>query len=402
MKSVQEIRIEEYDYELPESSIALFPKEKRDSSNLLAYKKGTIHHHTFTDLPNLLEEECLIYFNNSKVINARLWFRKPTGSVIEVFCLEPTEEDMAVSLSSVGQTKWNCYIRGAKKWKSGPLSQVITINGEDVTLEVHKGPNKEDYFEVDFNWEGSFTFSEILETAGRIPLPPYIERESEDTDLDRYQTVYAEDEGSVAAPTAGLHFTDTVLKDLKERGHDLRYLTLHVGAGTFKPVTSENIGNHYMHEECFEVSFGLIKELFENNKAVVAVGTTSVRTLESLYWLGCKCAMNPEKFKADLQQWEIYEPSFKQISVKEALKALMRYLEENQLNALFGSTKLIIAPGYIYRIVRALITNFHLPKSTLLLLVSALIGENWKEVYKEALEKDYRFLSYGDSSLLWP
>ena len=400
MKEIRQINIEDYNYNLPEDRIAYFPKEKRDESKLLVYRNGEIHDREFKDVADELDSNSLIVFNDSRVIKARLWFHKDTGAVIEVFCLEPTDLEMSQALSSTKELKWNCYIRGAKKWKSGLLKREIEVDGEKVNFSVEKIDRKEDYFIVNFSWDTDHSYSQVLEVAGNIPLPPYIQREAQNKDDERYQTVYSDEEGSVAAPTAGLHFTKDILSNLKEMGVGEEYLTLHVGAGTFKPVNSEEIGNHYMHEEYFEVEVSTIKNILSaKDRKIIAVGTTSVRTLESLYWLGCKISVEKDK-ELFLGQWDVYEKNWPSLSLEESFEKLISYARSNGLNGIVGSTELIIAPGYKFKVIDGMFTNFHLPKSTLLLLISALVGKKWKGIYNHAIEHEYRFLSYGDSSLL--
>jgi len=400
------IPIADYNYDLPNEKIAYHPKENREESKLLVYQKGVISQQSFQNLPDLLSANDYLVFNNTRVINARLWFQKTTGKIIEIFCLEPQEKEIVQALSETNKSVWKCMVGGAKRWKQNPLEKQVTINGEDVIVKASKGQYANNAFEITFEWNSeTISFSEILEELGNTPLPPYIKRENTLEDETRYQTVYSKLEGSVAAPTAGLHFSDNILLDLKKKNISTDFLTLHVGAGTFKPVTSETIGEHNMHFEVFEVSIELIEHLISNiNKRIIPVGTTSCRTIESLYWLGCKMVLqqisnsNPS---LELTQWEAYELEKEAIPVEKALEALVKYANQNGKKIL-GKTQLMIAPGYKYKIAKGLITNFHLPQSTLLLLVSAMVGEDWKTIYDFALDQDFRFLSYGDSSILLP
>lgn len=404
MKEFKKIKIQDYDYDLDKNNIAYHPSKKRGESKLLFYKQGSIEHHSFGHCTELLNSNDLVVFNNSRVINARLWFQKITGKIIEVFCLEPSQMDMAEALGSNEKQEWNCYVGGAKKWKSGKLSKEIFIQDKKVLVEIEKGERVQDYFKILFSWNSEHIFSEIIEELGNIPLPPYIDRENQIEDENRYQTVYSEIDGSVAAPTAGLHFSDEIIEQLKSKSVICENITLHVGAGTFKPVNSEEIGDHSMHAEYFEVPLSFLEMLFENHdKRVIAVGTTSVRTLESLYWIAHKINNKAmEDGAIHLNQWELYENLESNLSLKEALGILIDYLTEQGKSVLIGSTELMIVPGYEFKIVQGMFTNFHLPKSTLLLLITALIGEDWKEIYDTAQKSGYTFLSYGDSSLLIP
>ncbi len=402
MKNPKEISISEYDYPLPKERIAYHPLDSRSSSKLLHFD-GSVHDRTFSDLPNLLDENHCLVFNNTRVINARIWFRKSTGKIIEIFCLEPKNLDMAEALAQKCEATWICLIGGAKAWKESELKQSVVIDEVLTNLEVRKGERVSDGFEVHFSWDNDgASFGEVLEMAGKVPLPPYIKREAEEDDYERYQTVFSRIEGSVAAPTAGLHFDDGILSHLKARNVQNEQLTLHVGAGTFKPVVSEEIGEHAMHKEAFEITKAFIEKLINNPKLkIIAVGTTSLRTLESMYWMGVKLLINKDN-PFVLEQWEVYEMEELRVSRKDALLALYNFLDGSNSNLLLGSTGLMIAPGYRFKIITGLVTNFHLPKSTLLLLVSALVGDAWKNIYDHALKSEYRFLSYGDSSLLLP
>ena len=403
MKNIQEIAIAEYDYPLPDERIAKYPLAERDTSKLLLYKGGEIREEKFANLPSFIPQGALMVFNNTRVIQARLRFRKETGAQIEVFCLEPEQPaDYQQMFQETKECVWQCLVGNSSRWKGGVLSQVINIGGVDVTLSVERVSNAAVNL-VRFFWDGGFTFAELLEAAGELPIPPYLNRKTEESDKNTYQTVYSKVKGSVAAPTAGLHFTPAVLSALDATGVQRGEVTLHVGAGTFKPVKSELIADHEMHEEYIEVQRALLERLVAAGGAAVAVGTTSVRTLESLYFLGEKVSENPaiEESELCVEQWEPYNREHT-ISTVEALTALLQWLDAKGLDRLHSHTRIMIAPGYTFRIVKAIVTNFHQPKSTLLLLVSAFIGGNWRKVYDYALENGFRFLSYGDSSLLIP
>lgn len=405
MNEPKQIRIDEFDYPLPDERIAKFPLPERDQSKLLVYQKGKISRDVFTSLPGYLPEGSLMIFNNTRVIQARLHFRKETGALIEVFCLEPVQPaDYALSFQQTRSCGWLCMIGNLKKWKEGGLSKAMQVKGKPVTLTARRGECRGTSHRVDFEWDNpQVTFADILEVFGELPIPPYLNRETQESDKQTYQTVYSKIQGSVAAPTAGLHFTGRVLGDLQRRGIECGELTLHVGAGTFKPVKSEQIAGHEMHTEYISVSRHTLGRLIAHGGQAIAVGTTSVRTLESLYHIGVKLSRNPDAAEEALHvdQWQPYEcPS--QLSPVESLQHIARYLDRHGMETLHTSTQIIIAPGYDYRIVRAMVTNFHQPKSTLLLLVSAFVDGRWKEIYDYALEHDFRFLSYGDSSLLIP
>ena len=403
MKNIQEIAIAEYDYPLPDERIAKYPLAERDTSKLLLYKGGEIREEKFANLPSFIPQGALMVFNNTRVIQARLRFRKETGAQIEVFCLEPEQPaDYQQMFQETKECVWQCLVGNSNRWKGGVLSQVINIGGVDVTLSVERVSSAAVNL-VRFFWDGGFTFAELLEAAGELPIPPYLNRKTEESDKNTYQTVYSKVKGSVAAPTAGLHFTPAVLSALDATGVQRGEVTLHVGAGTFKPVKSELIADHEMHEEYIEVQRALLERLVAAGGAAVAVGTTSVRTLESLYFLGEKVSENPaiEESELCVEQWEPYNREH-MISTVEALTALLQWLDAKGLDRVHSHTRIMIAPGYTFRIVKAIVTNFHQPKSTLLLLVSAFIGGNWRKVYDYALENGFRFLSYGDSSLLIP
>lgn len=405
MEETKHIKINDYNYPLPEERIAKFPLPVRDQSKLLVYRKGEISETVFTSLPNYLESGSLMIFNNTKVIQARLHFRKETGALIEIFCLEPIQpNDYALNFQQTQHAAWLCMIGNLKKWKEGSLQKELTVKGKPFTLTATRGACHGTSHWVDFTWNNDeVTFADILEVFGELPIPPYLNRETQESDKETYQTVYSKIEGSVAAPTAGLHFTQRVLDSLAEKGVDLEEVTLHVGAGTFKPVKSEEIEGHEMHTEYISVNRRTIEKLLAHQGEAIAVGTTSVRTLESLYYIGTTISQHPDASQEELhvKQWQPYETS-SSLSTIEALQQILNYMERHQLETLHTSTQIIIAPGYEYKIVKKMITNFHQPQSTLLLLVSAFVKGNWKSIYDYALSHDFRFLSYGDSSLLIP
>lgn len=404
MQKTQDIRIEDYDYPLPDERIAKFPLTRRDNSRLLLYNEGAIGQYQFADMPSLLPDNAMLVFNNTRVIQARMRFRKATGALIEIFCLEPLSPvDYALSLQSNTSCRWLCLLGNAKKWKEGNLQLSFMHEGREVTLTAQRGTQQGDGFEIDFAWnDTSITFGELLETLGELPIPPYLNRATEESDKTTYQTVYSKVEGSVAAPTAGLHFTPEVLEAVQKRGIPTHELTLHVGAGTFKPVKSDTIARHEMHTEYISVSRALIEALCDTSRRVVAVGTTSVRTLESLYYIALTLYRNrlatPDELR--VQQWVPYADN-PELSRVEAMQLLLDYLDRIGAERLVSATRIIIAPGYRFHIVDGIITNFHQPRSTLLLLVSAFVGGDWRSIYDYALMHDFRFLSYGDSSLLW-
>lgn len=402
LDELKNIAIADYDYPLPDDRVARFPVDQRDHSKLLTLIGGTIGEHHFYEIPDLLPQNSILVFNNTKVIHARLFFRKPTGSTIEVFCLEPYQMPVAQSFEQREHCTWNCFVGNNKKWKSGSLERIVDIDGQAVTLTATRQQAVGNAWIIDFEWTGGFSFAEIIDRAGVIPLPPYLGREAEQSDADRYQTVYAEHEGSVAAPTAGLHFTPQVFDRLAHRGIPTEYLTLHVGAGTFKPVSTPTIGQHEMHVEKVQVSFDNISHILAHpDRRLIAVGTTSVRTLESLYWFGVQLHANPDLDAMHVDQWEPYQ-SDTRLTGHEALAHVLEWMQRRDIDHLDGDTRLMIAPGYTYRVVQGLVTNFHQPKSTLLLLVSAMIGDRWRECYRFALDHGFRFLSYGDSCLFLP
>jgi len=403
MSEPRNISTEDYNYELPEERIAKFPLPQRDESKLLVYKNGEITQRIFKQIVDILPENATLIFNNTKVIYARLVFHKESGARIEIFCLEPdSPADYAASFSQTSKCTWKCMVGNLRKWKAGPLTKKIEINGESVCFTAQMlNSNGLDNL-IEFSWDNThFAFSEILENMGELPIPPYLNRKTCENDKITYQTVYSKIKGSVAAPTAGLHFTKNVLDSLKNRNVSCKELTLHVGAGTFHPVKSDTIGGHNMHSEMISVSKELIVHLLNNPDNIFAVGTTSVRTLESLFYAGRKLENNPnaEMQELDVEQWEPYDKN-DDTTTEKALQNIVNYLDKKQLDELQIHTRIIIVPGFKFRIVKGIITNFHQPKSTLLLLVSAFIGEDWRKIYDFALSHDFRFLSYGDSSIL--
>ena len=405
MEETKHIRISDYNYPLPDERIAKFPLKERDSSKLLVYKHGDIEERVFSSLPEYIEPGSLMIFNNTKVIQARLHFRKETGALIEIFCLEPIQpNDYAINFQQTEHSAWLCMVGNMKKWKESELRKEIPVKGKTITLTAKRGKCFGTSHWIDFNWNNNeVTFADILEVFGELPIPPYLNRETEESDKETYQTVYSKIKGSVAAPTAGLHFTDRVLDKLRNNGVDLEEVTLHVGAGTFRPVKSEEISGHDMHTEYISVSKQTIEKLLAHNAEVTAVGTTSVRTIESLYYIGASLETNKEASQEELhvKQWTPYEQNY-DINAMEALQNILDYMNRYNLDALHTSTQIIIVPGYEYKIVKRIITNFHQPQSTLLLLVSAFVKGNWRKIYDYALSHDFRFLSYGDSSLLIP
>ncbi|HIX22351.1 MAG TPA: S-adenosylmethionine:tRNA ribosyltransferase-isomerase [Candidatus Parabacteroides faecavium] len=400
----QQIRIEEYDYPLPDERIAKFPLAKRDESKLLLYKDGQVSESVFKHIADYLPAGSLLVYNNTRVIQARLLFQKATGARIEVFCLEPAEpHDYALIFQQTERCSWICLVGNLKKWKDGLLTKKVTIQGEEVILSAEKKESHGDSHRIEFTWNNpKYTFADLLDAAGVLPIPPYLHRETEKSDLVTYQTVYSKIKGSVAAPTAGLHFTPEVLAEVDAHGIGREEVTLHVGAGTFKPVKSETIEGHEMHTEFISVRRSSIERIQKNLGKIIAVGTTSVRTLESLYYIGVKLASHPDAISEELvvNQWMPYEAENNRIPVAEALQHILDYLDRHQADKLVTATQIIIAPGYEFKIVRGIITNFHQPKSTLLLLISAFVKGNWRTIYDYALSHDFRFLSYGDSSLL--
>ncbi|WP_132052997.1 S-adenosylmethionine:tRNA ribosyltransferase-isomerase [Pseudocnuella soli] len=395
------IKIDAYTYDLPDDRIAAFPLSKRDDSKLLVYESGKIEDDHFYNLPQHLPQGATLVVNNTRVIEARLLFQKPTGGVIEIFCLEPTDLPMESALAQSGTVRWNCMVGGASKWKPGQVLRKELAGGAELrAYYIDKQPQ---HFIIGFEWHPAhLAFAEILHEAGAIPLPPYIKRAAQTDDATRYQTIFSQEQGSVAAPTASLHFTPEVFGALAQKGIHTAPLTLHVGAGTFKPVKSETIGEHQMHAEHFHVSKTTLEQLIAAEQ-IVASGTTSLRTLESLYWIGVKLLRQQFDGAGELwlDQWECYILMDETTSYAQSLAALVQHLDRISESVLYCKTSLLIVPGYRFRSAMALITNFHQPQSTLLLLVAAFIGADWRKVYDHAMERDYRFLSYGDSSLLY-
>lgn len=404
MTTQKNIRIDDFDYPLPDERIAFYPKESRTTSKLLVYRRGNheITDSNFASLPDFLTSDMMVVFNDSKVIHARLLVHNATGAAIEIFCLEPLAPttELSAALAQTGPVTWKCFVGNAKRWKQ-PLSFEVTVNGHNLTVTAEKGRQVENAFEVHFSWpDRGVTFAEWVEAYGKTPLPPYIKRQAETGDETRYQTVYAHYDGSVAAPTAGLHFSKELLQDIENKGIETEYVTLHVGAGTFKPVTADTIGDHYMHDEQIVIRRELVEHLLcTTDKKIVAVGTTVTRSLESIFIIGAKLQLglpNP----LHVEQWEVYEnPAISTVSVEDALKAILHFLDEKGLEYVTASTCLMIVPSYSFKMMRAIITNFHQPKSTLLLLISAYLGDAWRDIYQHALSHEYRFLSYGDANL---
>jgi S-adenosylmethionine:tRNA ribosyltransferase-isomerase len=396
------ISISDYSYDLPDERIAKYPLDERDQSKLLVWNNGKINDSQFFNLVEFLTPKSLLIFNNTRVIRARLLFQKETGAKIEIFCLDPFEPaDYQIAFQTTQSCVWHCMVGNQKKWKGEKLRKIIRINDCNVELCAEQ-ISDENKSLTRFTWDHpEFEFAKMIEYAGILPIPPYLNRETEESDLERYQTVYSKIKGSVAAPTAGLHFTERVFADLKTKGHQLAELTLHVGAGTFQPVKSKTISGHEMHAEHIYVNRDFLKKLIQNQGKKIAVGTTSVRTLESLFWLGLRISKNPQTSPHDLfvSQWEPYLDEPVNFSTTEALQNLVDWLDRNKTDHLAASTQIIIVPGYTFRIVDGLITNFHQPQSTLLLLISAYLGDEWKNIYDHALQNGYRFLSYGDSNL---
>jgi len=399
---IPEIRIEDFNYNLPDERIAKYPLPCRDGSKLLVYKDGEVSHRMFKGISELLPEGSIMVFNDTKVVPARLHFQRETGAHIEIFCLEPVQPEEYVSMFAVtDRCRWRCIVGNVKRWKMDTLSLYNPAGDESIRLMDLKADLIERDGEtsiVEFSWSDGSPFSKVLEVSGSIPIPPYLNRDTEDVDLERYQTLYARFRGSVAAPTAGLHFTEEVLDSIRRRNIETQTVCLHVGAGTFLPVKTSLVSEHNMHREPFVVTKEFIKKLIDKKGKLIAVGTTSVRTLESLYYVGVKCI--EDGAPSDVCQWDPYQKEYS-YSLTESLEAIVGYLEANSLEELKVGTRIIIVPGYSFKVVDVLVTNFHQPQSTLLLLISAFVDGDWKKIYRHALENDFRFLSYGDSSVLF-
>ena len=399
---IPEIRIEDYNYNLPDERIAKYPLPQRDGSKLLHYKDGNVTEKKFSEIASLLPEGSIMVFNDTKVVPARLHFQRSTGAHIEIFCLEPVQPEEYVTMFAVtDRCRWKCIVGNVKRWKNDTLNLYNPDSNEEVTTLALKADLIERQGEtsiVEFSWEGGLPFSKVLEIGGSIPIPPYLNRNTEDVDLERYQTLYARFRGSVAAPTAGLHFTENVLQAIRERNITTETVCLHVGAGTFLPVKSSLVSEHTMHREPFVVTLDFLEKLLSKTGKLVAVGTTSVRTLESLYYVGVKCIETG--VPADVDQWDPYSREYS-YTLDESLSALVDYLKKNNMKDIQLGTRIIIVPGYLFKVVDVLVTNFHQPQSTLLLLISAFVKGDWHKIYDFALANDFRFLSYGDSSILF-
>lgn len=398
----RQIHIKDFTYDLPDERVAKYPLDERDTSQLLVYKNGKITDSHFQSIADYLPADSLMVYNNTKVIQARMFFQKSTGAQIEIFCLDPyLPHDYNLIFQSTDKCSWHCMIGNLKKWKDGELTKQVVVNGKILNITAVRKFSGGNIHIVEFSWDNSlFTFADILDICGELPIPPYLNRETEDRDKSTYQTVYSKIKGSVAAPTAGLHFTDRVFENFRKLGIETDEVTLHVGAGTFKPVKSEVINDHEMHSEFISVRKDTIEHILAHSGNIIAVGTTSVRTLESLYYIGAGLEINPHPEHLKVDQWQPYDSSQNLITKEKALKNILDYLSRNSLKVLLADTQIIIAPGYEFKIVTGMVTNFHQPQSTLLLLVSAFVKGNWRTIYNHALVRDYRFLSYGDSSLL--
>ncbi len=397
------IHLDNYNYSLAEQKIAKYPLPQRDESKLLIYRNNNIQDDIFKNISSYLDKSSLLVFNNTKVIHARIPFEKKTGAKIEIFCLEPcSPANYTDALNTYKECKWKCFIGNAKKWKDKTLSKKIVVNGKTATLTAEKTEKDGQAYVIKFRWEQAIPFFEILSENGDIPIPPYLKRKSEELDKKRYQTIYSDIEGSVAAPTAGLHFTEDVFKHLINKNINKEEITLHVGAGTFSPVKTDEITEHVMHTERYFVKEENLKNIKQFTGKIVAVGTTTLRCLESLYWTGVKIMQQPDRTPTPitLGQWE-YNELPQDIPVLKALENIQHYMKKNNINILEASTSMMIIPGYRFRIPAALITNFHQPKSTLLMLIAAFVGDEWKKIYAHAIANNYRFLSYGDSNLLF-
>ena len=400
MNRYKDIKISNYTYNLPDERIAKYPLTERDKSKLLIRQNGSIQQDIFENCANYLPEDAQLVFNNTRVIHARLFFYKETGAKIEIFCLEPVEPaDYQVAFQETEEVTWKCMVGNSKKWKEGFLTQTFEIDGKTIELTAAKIGQEGNSFHIRFVWNGGVHFSEIIEHIGQLPIPPYLNRDTEESDEETYQTVYAKIDGSVAAPTAGLHFTDPVIAQLAEKNITTNEITLHVGAGTFQPVKSETIEGHTMHHEQVIIPIEILRSFLENPKNIIAVGTTSVRSLESLYWIGLQLEEKRfDPFHPEVKQWEPYTNEAT-ISIEKALQNIIYFLTENGEKAIRFSTQIIILPGYDFKLISGMFTNFHQPQSTLLLLISAFLGNDWKKIYDYALANDFRFLSYGDSNL---
>lgn len=401
---LKNISIQDYTYHLPEEKIAKYPLKNREESRLLIYDRGKIKDNHFRNISHYLPENHLMVFNNAKVISARLPFQKETGAIIEIFCLEPVQpREYAKAFQATNKVQWKCLVGNLKKWKNSSLNKTIKLNKRTIQINVKKTGREDNYVTVEFTWDkNDVTFGEILDITGKVPIPPYLKRESEPVDKTRYQTRYSKVMGSVAAPTAGLHFDQHTLSSIRSKGIEQTEITLHVGAGTFRPVQSETVSGHEMHTEHFEVSIATLDKLIEYTDNLLSVGTTTLRTLESLYWMGLKVNQSentPNPFH--LGQWEHTELE-DSLSVKESLLRIKQYMTYHKKEHIHASTQIMITPGYQFKLTDSLITNFHQPKSTLLLLIAAFVGDDWKKIYEYALNNNFRFLSYGDSSLLFP
>ncbi len=398
----EQISIKDFSYLLPNERIAQYPLEERDQSRLLVYKNGMIQEDRYQNIAQHLPAESVLVFNDTKVIQARMHFQNSKGESIEIFCLEPAlEKDLAVAMSSCGTAVWKCLVGRASRWKE----QTIRLVHPSVTIEAEMTERKAGNFTITFRWQpAELSFAEVLHYAGQMPIPPYLKRPTEESDIQRYQTVYAREEGSVAAPTAGLHFTKKVFDSLSEKNIHPVYVTLHVGAGTFKPVKAEVMAEHEMHSEFIDVRSTTLETILASlGKPMIAVGTTSLRTMESIFWLGVKLILHPETTPEflELKQWEPYQLADTSVSAKEALQAVLQWLKKKKSDRLICKTSLLVVPGYQLKLADALITNFHQPESTLMLLVATVMGKDWRKVYNYALENEFRFLSYGDGSLLF-
>ncbi|GAA4843030.1 S-adenosylmethionine:tRNA ribosyltransferase-isomerase [Algivirga pacifica] len=401
MKELENISLDDYHFDLPNERIAKFPKEQRDMSQLLQYQNGTISHHIFKDIPSILPNDHLIVFNNTKVLPARLYFKKETGAIIEIFLFNPVRpsNDISAAMLAESGAVWSCTIGNLKRWKDAPLQTQITVEGVEVIFTATLIDREQKL--VQFEWDKpQFHFVDIVSAAGETPLPPYLKREATEQDRSTYQTVYSKKEGAVAAPTAGLHFTEEVIEQLRQNGNKTEEVTLHVSAGTFKPVTADKVVDHDMHNEQVIIRKEVIASL-ANAQKVACVGTTSMRTLESLYWFGVRLIQQGTEATFDIQKLEPYQEHGELPNRTTCMQAILEYMDSKELEEINGETSIFIMPGYDFKVVNTLITNFHLPSTTLVLLIAAFVGEDWRKIYQAALDNDYRFLSYGDSSILF-